>query len=76
MSNVKERIIGAVTVMNEQDAIKVWNIIMTTFSKKEWDNIPEELPDDIDLAMLAEMKADPDCHEFVSSEEAMKLLDL
>lgn len=76
MSNIKERIIGAVTIMDEQDAIKVWNIIMTTFRKKEWDNIPEELPDDIDLAMLAEIKAEPDCQEFFSSEEAMKLLDL
>lgn len=76
MSNVKERIIGAVTIMDEQDAIKVWDIITTTFRKKEWSNIPEELPDDIDLAMLEEMKADPDCHEFISSDETMKLLGL
>lgn len=76
MSNVKERIIGAVTVMDEQDAVRVWNIIMTTFRQREWSNIPEALPDDVDLAMLAEIKTDPDCREFVSSEEAMKLLDL
>ncbi len=54
MSNVKERIIGAVTIMNEQDAIKVRNIITTTFREKEWENIPEELPDDIDLTMIEE----------------------
>jgi len=76
MSNVKERIIGAVTIMDEQDAVKVWNIIMTTFRQKEWSNIPEEAPDDVDLAMLSEIKADADCQKFVSSEEAMKLLDL
>lgn len=76
MSNVKERIIGAVTIMNEQDAIKVWNIITTTFREKEWENIPEELPDDIDLTMLEEIKENPDCHEFVSSDEAMKLLGI
>ena len=76
MSTVKERIIGAVTIMDEQDAVKVWNIIMTTFRRKEWDNIPEELPDEINLAMLAEIEKDPDCHEFVSSADAMKLLGL
>ncbi len=76
MSNVKERIIGAVTVMDEQDAVKIWNIIMNTFHVKEWSNIPEMLPDDADLSMLAEMKNDPDCHEFVSSDAAMKLLGL
>ena len=25
MSNVKERIFGAVTIMSEEDAVKVWN---------------------------------------------------
>ncbi len=76
MSSVKERIIGAVTIMNEEDAAKIWNIIMTTFQQKEWSNIPEEVPDDIDLAMLSEIKKDPECHEFVTSKEAMNLLGL
>ena len=31
MSNVKERIIGAVTIMNEKDAQKVWELIQGTF---------------------------------------------
>ena len=39
-------------------------------------NIEEELPDAIDLAMLEEMKHNPDCYEFVSSEEAMKMLGI
>ena len=30
MSNVKERILGAVTIMSEKDAEKVWNIIRST----------------------------------------------
>lgn len=76
MSNVKERIIGAVTVMNEQDAVKIWNMIELTFRRRDWDSIPEEAPDAIDLAMLDEIKNNPDCHEFVSEEEAMKLLGL
>lgn len=76
MSNVKERIIGAVTVMSESDAIKVWNLIISAFQKKEWESIEEELPDAIDLAMLEEMKNNPDCYEFVSSEEALKMLGI
>lgn len=42
----------------------------------EWESIEEELPDTIDLAMLEEMKRNPDCYEFVSSEEAMKILGI
>lgn len=38
------------------------------------DNIPEELPDEADLAMLAEIKLAPDCQEFISSDNAMKAL--
>ena len=53
-----------------KSAIRIW------FDFSEWDNIPEELPDEIDLAMLAEIEKDPDCHEFVSSADAMKLLGL
>ena len=31
MSNVKERIIGAVTIMSEEEAEKVWNLIQASF---------------------------------------------
>ena len=30
MSNVKERIIGAVTIMSEEEAEKVWNLIQAS----------------------------------------------
>ena len=76
MSNIKERIIGAVTIMNEKDAAHFWEVIQVTFQKREWDSIPEEEPDEIDLAMLEEIQNNPDCHEFVSSEEAMKELGI
>ncbi len=32
MSNVKERIIGAVAIMSEKDAIRVWELIQGTFA--------------------------------------------
>lgn len=41
-----------------------------------WDNIEEVEPDDWDLQMLSEIKADPECHEFISAKDAMKELGL
>ena len=31
MSDIKERIIGAVTIMSEKEAEKVWNLIQSSF---------------------------------------------
>lgn len=49
---------------------------MKPFSNTSRDNIEEEAPDEIDLQMLKEIKENTDCHEFISSEEAMKELGL
>ena len=38
-------------------------------------NIEEIEPDEFDLAMLREIENDPDCHKFISAEEAMKELE-
>lgn len=76
MSNIKERILGAVTVMSDYDAEIVWKLIVDRFSTTSWDEIETEIPDEIDLQMLKEIDENPDCHEFVSSEEAMKILNL
>ena len=75
MSAVKERIVGAVTVMNENDAQILWNMITQTFSES-WENIEEIKPDDWDLQMLDEIKENPECREFMSEEDAMKELGL
>lgn len=72
MSNIKERILGAVTIMSDYDAEIVWKLIVDRFSTTSWDDIPDE----IDLQMLKEIDTNPDCHEFISSEEAMKILGL
>lgn len=65
MTAVKERIIGAVTVMNNSDAEKFWNIILKDFATS-WDDIEEEEPDAFDLQMLKAIESDPECHEFTS----------
>lgn len=76
MKALKERILGAITVMNDNDISRLWGIIADEFGNNEtdWDSIPEEEPDEIDLQMLKEIKEDPDCREFVSSSEAEKIL--
>ncbi|MCH5209442.1 MAG: hypothetical protein J1F01_00610 [Oscillospiraceae bacterium] len=74
MSNVKERILGAVTVMSEKDADTLWKIIIDNFSS--WEDIEEIEPDALDVAMLQEIETHPDCKSFVSNDEAMKELGL
>ena len=68
MSAVKERLIGAVTVMDEKMAERLWNIILSDFSS-EWDGIPEEEPDEWDQEMLADIENDPDCHSFTAEDQ-------
>lgn len=62
MSAVKEKIIGAVTVMSDSDAENFWNLIVKKYSAS-WDDIEEETPDDTDIQMLEAIEKDPDCHE-------------
>ena len=58
MSNVKERILGAVTIMSEEDAIKVWNLIQGAFALS---NAEEVAPYPDELAAISAYKAgDPD----------------
>ena len=49
---------------------------MENFLKCSWDDIETVVPDEWDLKMLADAKNNPDCKEFISSEEAMKELGL
>lgn len=75
MSAIKERIFGAITVMSDEDARRLWNLISTEFSSHSWEEIETVSPDDWDIKMLNNLD-DPDCHEFISSEDAMKELGL
>lgn len=76
MTAIKERILGAVTVMNDTEAEAVWELIVANFPKRAWDDIETVTPDKWDEQMLANIEADPDCKEFISKEEAMKELGL
>ncbi len=65
MTAVKEKILGAVTVMSDADAKEFWKIILDKYSPVTWEDIEEEEPDAIDLQMLKAIEEDPECHEFI-----------
>lgn len=78
MTATKERIIGAVSLMNDKEAEFFWKMIQNRYiiSPKTWDDIEEVEPDEFDLMLLEEAHNNPECHEFVSKEEALKELGL
>jgi len=68
MTAIKERIIGAVTIMSDSDAEEFWEIIKGKF-RTSWDDIEEIEPDEIDLQMLKAIEEDPECHIFTKESE-------
>ena len=60
MSDVKERLIGAITVIDEAAAVRLWEIAQGILGS-EWEGIEEEEPDEFDLQMIRDAEADPDC---------------
>ena len=63
MSHVKERLLGAITVMDEASAMRLWEFVLD-LSNQGWDSIPEVEPDEIDRKMIQEIQNDPDCRLF------------
>ena len=74
MSNVKERILGAVTIMSEKDAEKVWNLIQSAFALS---NVEEVEPDPEELAALkAYSSGDSEYQPLLSRDTVMKELGI
>ena len=73
MSNVKERIIGAVTIMSEEEAEKVWNLIQASFILSDVEEIehPEELE-----ALRRYEAGEPDYQPSISAENLKRELGL
>lgn len=63
MSNIKERLLGAITVMDDASAMRLWDFVLE-LSGNGWGSIEEVEPDDIDLQMIREAQSDPDCQTF------------
>lgn len=75
MSAIKERIIGAITIMTDADAEKIWKLIIDQFPA-DWTDIESIAPDEWDREMIQDIAKNPDCHDFLSAEDAMKELGL
>lgn len=74
MSAIKERIIGAVTIMNDNDAEKVWKLIQATFALA---NAQSDKADTDEIAILnAYHNGDPDYQPALSHEDVLKELGL
>ena len=46
MTAIKERILGAISVMSDSDAEDVWAYIITRFPSRSWDEIEETVGGD------------------------------
>lgn len=74
MLNVKERILGAVTVMSNEEAEKLWDIIQATFALANAESVPPE-QDEL-IALNAYHNNDPEYRPSISQEDLMKELGL
>ena len=52
MSEVKANLIGAITVMDEDGAQRLWEIVKQMYSSSSWDDVESVEPDEIDLQMI------------------------
>ena len=71
MSAVKERILGAITVMNEEDAVKIWELIKMRFG------FPEDVPTDDEIEIIEAYKRGVDEYQpYITHEELKKELNI
>jgi len=74
MTAIKERIIGAVSIMSDKDAEKVWNLIQSAFALGDIENVE---PDEDEIAaMKAYYDGDADYQPLLTHDELLKELDI
>lgn len=74
MSSVKERIFGAVTIMSEKDAEKIWELIQANFALGNAEEVPAE-PEEIE-ALDAYQNGNPEYQPRYTHEEMLRELGL
>ena len=74
MNAIKERIIGAITIMADEDAEKIWNIIQATFTLENLESV--EPTDDELSALKAYQEKNPEYTATLTSDEVMRELGL
>ncbi|MCD8053496.1 MAG: hypothetical protein LUF00_05545 [Lachnospiraceae bacterium] len=74
MSSVKERIFGAVTIMSEDEAWKVWELIQATFRLANAEAVDPE--DDEITALNAYHNGSPEYQPGISQEDLIRELGI
>ena len=73
----QRRNIAAARLIAKEDAKKLWDFISNNFKDAaKLAMIEPEEPDEWDLEMIEEIKHDPDCHVFISSDELKRSLGM
>jgi len=71
MSVVKERILGAITVMSEEDANNIWEFIKMRFG------FPTDIPTEEEIAIINSYKEKhEDYQPYITHEDLKRELDL
>ena len=71
MSVIKERLFGAITVMNEKDAAKMWRFVRSQFS------FPEDEPTEEEIAAVkAYENGDEEYQPYISHEDLIQKLGI
>lgn len=74
MSAIKERIIGAVTIMSNEEAEKVWNMILATYALSQAE---EDAPDESEMEIIKNYTSgEPDYQPSISHAELLSKLGL
>ena len=77
MSSVKERIIGALSMLGDTEAEKIWVFMLNEFSPRSWEEIPEDKPAEDEIAILEAYKnGDPEYQPLISQDELLKELGI
>ena len=71
MSVMKERILGAITVMSEEDAERIWEIIKIQFG------FSTDIPTEEEIKIINAYKENhDDCQPYITHEDLKKELNL
>ncbi len=76
---IKEKLKSIIEEMQASEAEKLYSYVSKNFlsrnKKITWDEILEEEPDDIDLAMLKDIDENDDCKHFYTEEQSLNQLN-
>lgn len=79
MTAIKEKLIGAISIMSDSDAMILWETVQNEYvaRKKTWDDIGEVDPTEEEIEILnAYERGDENYQPVMTHEELLKHLDI